>query len=651
MASETLEEPKKRPIHETLVNEKITELYGWNVERLREPVPLNDYDLRWHANVSQYFKEAYGYRQGGLGGLTKFDHMINMIKLDLPFFQFEAKGYINSAALRVIYALCEHNDLGIAGAASTGKTFPVGAYILQDWKSAPHATLSFVCTTSLAASEDRIWGAIVKMWQNSVYKIGTYVAHKSVIVYGAFSESATDRDFNSAIKAIAVPKGEEGKKSIANFRGRKQFNVRLVYDELPEMDRYVTDGTMNLESNTPNEEINAFGLQVVGIGNPMDPNDAHGQMCRPDDPKGYAAVTKDTPEWKTRTGWCVFLNGLWSPNFEARPGEPIPFPRLTNRVGLANMLRRAHGNENSLEFWRNAIGFWPTAQVVHTVLTRELIIEKNAHKGSEEKIVWKPGKRKILCGFDIGWTAGGDACVAQFVELGNNVSNRTIVNWIAERVYLPEVDVEFEDSIAKQVVDDCIRFGVPPDQFGMDISGDGGKMMRAIIRYWLTKDKNAAEIIPISSMGNPSPRLCSNVDPRPCDQVFDRRVTEYWMMVREGVLCEVIKGIPLVNENTEHPHDIVEQFATRTYVIKNKKFSIETKKEMKDRTQGKSPDNADGFSYVIEVARRHGLTFNTPDDKRRLDERKKEHIKHERQMSQEEAYKSDDWGEGEDLAA
>jgi hypothetical protein len=95
----------------------------------------------------------------------------------------------------------------------------------------------------------------------------------------------------------------------------------------------------------------------------------------------------------------------------------------------------------------------------------------------------------------------------------------------------------------------------------------------------------------------------------------------------------------------------VDQFSTRTYVIKNKKFSIETKIEMKERTQGRSPDNADGFSYAVEMARRHGLTFNTPDDVKRNHEKKVENIKFHRQASQEEAYKSDSWGEDEEEVA
>lgn len=647
-----LESDSHIPDSDPLVNEKVTELYGWTAEKLRAPVEDNDYGMEWPDGTVQYFKEGYGYRMGGIGGLTKFDHMVNMIKLDLPFFEFESMGYINSAALRVLKACCEQIDLGIAGAASTGKTYPVAAYLLQDWKTAPHTTLTFVCTTSLAASDDRIWGAIVKQWQSSVYKIGTYVPYRAVIVYGAFSEKADDRDLNSAIKAVAVPKGEEGKKSIGNFRGRKQLNVRLCFDELPEMDKYVGQGAFNLESNTPNEQINAFGLQVIGIGNPNDPNDAHGDMCRPDHPMGFASISQNTREWKTRTGWAIFLSGLWSPNFEAPVGDPVPFPRLTNRHGLARMLVRAYGNKNSIEYWRNAIGFWPNAQVVRTVLTRELITGRGAHKGCEQKLIWKPGKRIILCGFDIGFVAGGDKCVAQFIELGRTAGGKMVVSWIAEAVYMPEATGTFEETIAKQVVDDCIRRGVDPSAFGMDISGDGGKMLREIIRYWMSRLKDnpaqAAEVVPISSMGTPTTRIFSNVDPRQCKDVFDRRVTEYWMMIREGVLCEVIKNIPMSVENTNEPHPIVEQLCTRQYEVKGKKFSIETKDKMKERTSGASPDNADAFVYAIEMARRHGLEFTTPDDTKRAQEKASANYRslfETQKRGDDWGYDSDSWGE------
>ena len=48
------------------------------------------------------------------------------------------------------------------------KSFPVGLWIYLDWCAAPHCTSSWVATTTLGASEDRIWGIISKFWKCAV---------------------------------------------------------------------------------------------------------------------------------------------------------------------------------------------------------------------------------------------------------------------------------------------------------------------------------------------------------------------------------------------------------------------------------------------------------------------------------------------------
>lgn len=618
-----------------LVNEKVIKFLGFTAYDLRSEVQIDTYDVPSLAKFpSQYFRELYAYRAGGLGGHTKLYHLVNAIKLDNPEFEFERNGYINSAALRVLDACCKHSDLGIAGSASSGKTYPVAAYILQDWKSAPATTLSFVCTTSMSASDDRIWGAIVKQYNESRHKVGKYIPHKSVIAFGNFSESASDRDFNSSIKALAIEQGQEGKKAIATLRGRKQENVRLVFDELPEMDLYVTQGAINLESN-PN-------LQVIGIGNPANPNDAHGQMCRPDHPLGMKYISIHTKEWKTRTGWAIFLNGEWSPNFEARVDEPIPFPRLVNRNSLRKMLIRCHGNKDSLEYWRNAIGFWPSSSVIQTVMSEELLTSSNAY----DPVQWNSRTRVKLCGFDTGFVSGGDRCVAQFGELGENINGRKVLQWLYEKTYMIETGGVFEDKLAKALVDDCILFGVKPSNLGMDISGDGGKIYRAIIRYWTSVDPKAfaADVVAISSMGAPTDRIVSEVDPRPCSEAYDRRVTEYWMIVREGILCEVIKGLPKQGDNAGEMHPMISQLCSRIYLPLGKKLKVETKDEMKKRTLGISPDNADGFCYLFEMARLQGISLKTPDEYKRTQERRKAAVV-KAMIKPRDDYAEDDWGE------
>lgn len=619
------------PYEDSLVNEKVTEYLGWTADSLLDDVAQDDYGVQWPSGTLQYFKELYAYSVGGMDGHEAAWHMINAIKLDLPHIIMAKDGYINTTFLRVVYEWVLEPDLAIAGAASSGKTLPVAVCIYEDWKAAPSTTLSFVCTTSLGASEDRIWGAIVKQFNNCKYPCGTYIAHKYVISWDNLSPDASDRDYNAAIKALAIPPGEEGRKAVDTTRGRKNKRVRMVFDELPEMGGYATMALVNLESNSGETE-----LRATYIGNPHLKSDAHGQMCEPSDARGWKSIDKTTEKWKTRTGVGIFMNGEWSPNFQAPPGEPIPFPFLTNRITLKKMLKRCHGNRESIEYYRNAVGFWPDSSVSQTVLSLEIIEQKEADKRTK----WKGTGRKKVGGFDTGFSRGGDLCVLQIGEVGLNVQSRNVLQHFKEYIIMPPASGVFEEEIARQLVDICIAENLHPDNLGMDISSDGGKVYREIVRYWLNLgNKKAANVAALSSMGKPSDRIVSNVDSRKCSEAYDRKVTEYWMMVREGVMTQNIMGIPLV-EGEEN--ELVDELCSRLYEIKSKKFCVETKDDMKERIK-KSPDRADAFAYMVEMARRIGLSFTSPDEEGRNEDRKKE--RKDRDQGVWSGYDSDDWGE------
>lgn len=120
--------------NQTFVNEKITEYLGWTAESLAAPVKEDTYGYSFLAKTHQWYVEAYAYRQCKRGDPKRLFHMVNMIKLDLPDFVFTSRGYINSECLRLLNELCSCNDVGIAGAASSGKTYPVAAYRLENWK-------------------------------------------------------------------------------------------------------------------------------------------------------------------------------------------------------------------------------------------------------------------------------------------------------------------------------------------------------------------------------------------------------------------------------------------------------------------------------------------------------------------------------------
>lgn len=586
--------------------------YGYEPFRFLLPPENNDYGLEWPDGTLQITKEYHGYFVGGIGTARKFDHLINIIRLKWPDGQDGRQrvencielcnyGIINTAAMRVLWNCCYEKDLGVAGSASSGKTRPIAAYIIADWESAPNQTLTFVATTSLQASEDRIYGAIVQLHKSALFSHGTLLDYKKCVVFGGVEQDdASDREYNNAIKAMAIENGLEGKKAVDTTRGRKNKRVRLVIDELPEMGSFVINARVNLASN--------INFQFIGIGNPSRHDDPHGELCKPDHPDGYASVNPNTPEWKTRTGKCIFLNGAWSPNFLVNESEPVPYPYLTNRSSLADMLNLCYGNADSIDYMRNAIGFWPSSTAQQTVLTRSLIEAYNADKPAD----WLGSPKKNLVGLDLGFTIGGDKCVAHFGAVGQERSGRKVLG-VGESIVIQATEGEaFENSIAHQFVDLCIKREVEPDGVGIDIQNDGGKIATAIIAYWSSDkelEKNglvnskAHQLRAISSGGKPTERIVSELDPVQCLQRFDRRVTEYWMAVRLAVLNQVIKGII---PSAKYVSDL----CSRTYEKrKGEKLVIETKQEYKDHNQGRSPDDGDAFTYLVEMARYHGLEF------------------------------------------
>jgi hypothetical protein len=589
-------------------------LYGYQAIHFMIPPQENDYGRIWPDGTPQIVKEFIGYYEGGIGGYRKFDHLINLIRLKWPdgedgrqkienCIEFCKQGIINVSCLRVLWACCYEKDLGIAGSASSGKTRPVAAYLICDWECAPHKTLTFVATTSLQASEDRIYGAIVQLYNSALHKFGTLLDYKKCIVFGGVEQdSASDREYNNAIKAMAIEQGLEGKKAVDTTRGRKNKRVRLIIDELPEMGAYVINARVNLASN--------IDFQFIGIGNPSKHDDPHGELCRPDHPDGYKSIDKDTPEWKTRTGKAIFINGEWSPNFLVNENEPVPFPYLTSRRSLADMLELCYGNPDSIEYMRNAVGFWASSSAEQTVLTRTVIEAYSAHMRPE----WLSTDRKNIAGLDVGFTIGGDECVAQFGSLGQDTSGRKIIAPLATKVYQAREGEIFEDSIAEQFVDDCIAMDVEPNCVGMDISNDGGKIAKSIIQYWLDSKKLkerhennplAYEIRAISSGGKPTERVVSDIDTALCSTRYDRRVTEYWMAARLAVLSQVVKGMDIASK---YVHDLCSR---RYEKRKGEKIAIETKIEYKERMKGISPDHGDAWTYMIEMARYHGLEFIT----------------------------------------
>lgn len=472
---------------------------------------------------------------------------------------------------------------------NSSKTFSVAAWLVFDWYSCPAATLSFVASTSLSGSEDRIWGTVARLHKCASFPCGHLIDHRKMIVFEN-PDQDDQRDYSNAIKAIAFPQGEEGKKAVDTTRGRKNKRVRVVVDELAEMEGYVNNVRVNLSSNDD--------FVYVGIANPAPGENPHKDLCEPDHPKGWDSVNSSVRKWKTRTGTAIFLSGLDSPNFEAPEDEPPPFPYLLTRKKEQKMLELVHGNKNALEYKRNCEGYWPTDSTDLSVISRSMIKESDISR----EPTWSSSGKVRLAALDCGWTSGGDRnCVTfGFVAALRGATKRAAM-FTGTKTYHVDVGADFNSSLASKVVPDLLSFGVSPEHFGIDVSGDGGKVYAAFVREWIKIDPSAHQIVPLTSSGSATDRVVSLTDKRKGSDVYDRRVTEYWFSLYHGIYNQCIYGLDL----DEH-RDLVNELVSRRYTFKNKKLSVETKRDMKSRL-GKSPDAADSLTYFWEMARRSGV--------------------------------------------
>jgi len=281
---------------------------------------------------------------------------------------------------------------------------------------------------------------------------------------------------------------------------------------------------------------------------------------------------------------------------------------------------------------------WPDNSVELTIFSKAFIQGCNLNY----EPIWS-GRTKVVCGFDPAFTAGGDRCAATFCRMGQNDTGRSIGFYLGTREYSSSVGDVFEESIAIQLVKDCIEYGVHPRDFGLDISGDGGKMMRAIIIEWSKYHPEAMFLFPISSMGMPTDRKISNLDQRTCKEAYDRLVTEYWFAVHTAMSTRSLVGIDVDKHGI-----MINELCSRLYTHKGRKVAVEKKLDMKHRLK-KSPDLADSFTYAVQMLRKAGLEFNFEEETVSLDiqeirdwENKLIHSKN----NVEEEQMEEDWGYG-----
>ena len=584
----------------------------------------NDYGHTWKANTPQLYKELFCFaedlyriksRPKRFDHKSAFYHCIKVIMLLWPqtmekgiYLCVEHKGkpIYNSYFLNVLKMLCadgtKGNDIGLTGPASSAKTFTTSVFLLIAFYSRPNNTSCLISTTSGAASERRIWGDIkslhrkAKFLNNGLAPIGRIIDYMKALTQMSEDEvskvegmkkfstessrGGLQKDLRNGLLVIPIASDSTGDSALDTIMGTKNTHVYWAVDELPAMRKGVLRPRANLIQNPT--------LKIVGIGNANRQNDPHGEYCRPKE--GWGAIDLDCDKcliYEASTCIVLCLNGMDSPNDYservcglAEFSSDLPFEFLCNRFG--NEYNAKTFGTDSVEYWRFSKGLWIGEQSENTILSEALITMNGC---DQPGVAFNSGSITVV-GFDPAASSGGDSNSLTFATVGTTYDGETQLTVDPDSISINPVTKtreEYRKAVAKKVVLMCISRGVEPRNFFMDISADGGLMMKEIMEEW-----GSTDIVGLSSM-----------EPPYAKNLYKKRVAEYWFQCQLLAKSGILRGF---NVKSLYAADL---FVRHYESLGNGTIDVERKPDMKKRIS-RSPDHGDSFTYMTEGAKMRG---------------------------------------------
>lgn len=489
----------------------------------------------------------------------------------------------NPWADRMLIEACRQKYLSLSSCASGGKTTFGAAWGIINWLALPHKTLILLTSTSLEEARRRIWGDVEGFFNAANDSLNKMVKGMRLPgrLLGSTGKIRTEDgpkryDDKCGIQLISGDRSKE-KENIGKLIGLKNQRVILLADELPELSPSL------VEAAKSNLMTNPF-FQMIGFGNFASVYDPFGEFSEPKD--GWGSVSPEFDEWPTKDGLCLRFDGLKSPNVmlgqEKYPGiyAPKHLEQHRNTFG-----------EHTSQFWRMCRSF-PCPEADSDRIYSEADLLKGNVKGT---IKWMTMPTKVAS-LDPAFATGGDKACAKFGMLGmsvDGVQTLQLYKHVDIREDVRKKDESRSAQVAKQFRDLCIAEGVEPKHAAVDASGGGLPFAALLAEVWSDK------FLSVQFGGSPSNRPASVKDRRPAKDAFGTRVAEIWYAGVDFVLGGQIKGLDSQScvELTERRKRPEKKGSTGL------KIHIETKADMRLRTKGKSPDEADSFLILLELCR------------------------------------------------
>lgn len=477
-------------------------------------------------------------------------------------------------------ALCEYKWCGLSGCSNSAKTRNVISFACVWWLVDPDISSVTLVSTSLKSLRKRGWAEVQNIHTAIPGpRFGNFVDSKMIW-------QCRKGDDKHAIIGKAVEEGSVHKVAddIKGVHTRRQM---VIIDEATAVPEAIFDACTNLFSY-PEEFI------LIVIGNPRNRLDQMGKFCEPKD--GWTSVSVEDEEWETKpqldgkTGIVVRFDAEKSPNI--KEGKIISKHLPTKEK--VDAVKKEHGQ--SPWYWSNFRGFWPPEGLSKTVFSESAIIQNDGF-GKHE---FSGRNFRIIGTFDPAF-GGGDRPTLRFAKLGELISGK----WGIQAFPPIVVPIKATSSnpvhfqLAETVRRYCegYKFGDAepivclPENLGFDATGEGGGLCDIVQRTW------SSQIIRIEFGGRASEDYVSLEDSRPACDVFENKTVEMWIRSRDALNHGQFKGID---------KETAVELCNREFDDSGKRIKLQKKVDYKSRF-GKSPDYADSFVMLREVARIKGF--------------------------------------------
>ena len=489
------------------------------------------------------------------------------------------------------------SQMMVMGAASMGKSFPLGVWLYLDWLRDPENTNVKVVGPSEDHLEKNLFSHLVNLHQTAA------VPSPGQCIRLGITLEKHKRD--AGIYGVVVP---IGKKAPAKLQGIKvkprakphptlgrMTRLRIMLEEAEDIPVGIWEDVSNILSNTDGVEQ----FKIMAAFNPKDMNGACGVRCEPMEGWNFFDL-EESIVWPSRRGWTVVrLDGMKCENVVQ---TKIVYPGMQTRTGVDRIIQNA-GGVNTPGYYTFARGAFPVAGADLVIIPQALISD------SQGEFIFM--ESTPIAGVDIALEGDDNAVmtvgrygsasswrkrptkdfpdgeVVRFFDSQGRSVRRQVIQ-IDQQFKLPKAETL---QMARQIRETCENSGVDPEWLCVDRTVNGAGVHDYLKATWgPVKGVNpsfAATEIRILEEDTETP-----------NQLYERLVTELWYAMRKFFEHSYLKISPTVPTERLFHELTTRQFNTSA----RGKIKVETKIDYKSRGN-KSPDYADSLSLLIHGVR------------------------------------------------